>query len=123
MAENQLLAGAATTVITPNLGVSLCGSMSDRFAENVHDDLHARSLVLDNGEAKVALVVLDLIAARKEWLGEIKHQVHSFTGIPLANILISCTHTHSAVTPVPVFQSNVEKDYLKWAVPRVADSV
>jgi hypothetical protein len=122
MPEKQLLAGAAATVITPNLGVSLCGSMQDRRADNIHDDLTARSLVLDNGERRIALVVLDLIAARKEWLGEIKHHIHSHTGIPLANILISCTHTHSAVTPVPVFQSNPDTDFLKWAAPRVADS-
>jgi hypothetical protein len=123
MPEKELLAGAATAVITPNLGVSLCGSMQDRLAENIHDDLHARSLVLDNGEARLALVVLDLIAARKEWLSEIKHQVHSYTGIPMAHVLISCTHTHSAVTPVHVFQSNPNSAYLKWAGPRVADSV
>jgi hypothetical protein len=123
MPEKQLLAGAATAVITPPLGVSLAGSMTDRTAEVIHDELHARSLVLDNGDTKIALVVLDLIAARKEWLSEIKHQINSFTGIPMAHILISCTHTHSAPTPAPVFQSNVEKDYLKWAGPRIADSV
>jgi hypothetical protein len=123
MPEKQLLAGAATAVITPPLGVSLCGHMIDRAAENIHEELHARSLVLDNGETKLALVVLDLIAASKEWLSEIKHQISSFTGIPMAHILISCTHTHSGPTPVPVFQSNVEKDYLRWAGPRVADSV
>jgi hypothetical protein len=123
MADKQLLAGAATSVITPSLGASLCGATQDRRAENVHDDLHARCLVLDNGEARIALVVLDLIAARKEWLGEIKHQVHGHTGIPLSHILISCTHTHSAPTPVNVFQSNPEKDYLIWAAPRVADCV
>src|SRR5713226_6008226 len=123
MPEKQLLAGAATAVITPTLGVSLCGSMLDRSAANIHDELHARSLVLDNGETRLALVVLDLIAARKEWLSEIKHQVHSFTGIPMTNVLISCTHTHSAPTPVNVFQSNAEKKYLEWAGPRVADAV
>jgi hypothetical protein len=123
MADKQLLAGAAVSVITPNLGVSLCGSMQDRRAETVHDDLGARSLVLDNGDTRIALVVLDLIAARKEWLGEIKHQIHGFTSIPVANILVSCTHTHSAVTPVAAFQSNPEKDYLKWAASRVADGV
>ncbi|MCS6850001.1 MAG: hypothetical protein NZ700_02390 [Gemmataceae bacterium] len=123
MAERQLLAGAATAVITPNLGVSLAGSMQDRTATNIHDDLHARCLVLDNGETRLAFVVLDLIAARKDWLSEIKHQIQGFTGIPMGNILISCTHTHNAVTPVPVFQSNPEKEYLKWAGPRIADAV
>jgi hypothetical protein len=123
MAEKQLLAGAATAVITPPLGVSLCGSMSDRSALMIHDDLHARCLVLDDGETRIALVVLDLIAARKEWLGQIKHQIHGFTSIPLDHILISSTHTHSAPTPVDVFQSNTEKAYLHWAGQRVADGV
>src|SRR5262249_37517209 len=123
MPEKQLLAGAATAVITPTLGVSLCGHMLDRTAETIHDDLHARTLVLDSGDVKLALVVLDLIAARKEWLGEIKHQIHGYTGIPMAHILISCTHTHSAPTPVNVFQSKADTEYLKWAAPRVADSV
>lgn len=123
MADKQFRAGAAVAVITPNLGVSLCGSMQDRQAQNIHDDLSARSLVLDNDEQRIALVVLDLIAASKDWLGQIKHQIHGFTGIPLSNILISCTHTHSAVTPVPIFQSQPEKAYLQWAAPHVADSV
>jgi hypothetical protein len=123
MPERQLRAGAATSVITPHLGVSLCGSMQDRAAETVHDELHARALVLDNGDTRLALVVLDLIAAGKEWLGAIKHQVSGFTGIPMGHVLISCTHTHSAPTPVNVFQSNAEKDYLDWAGTRVADVV
>jgi hypothetical protein len=123
MPDRQLHAGAAVAVISPNLGVSLCGSMQDRRAEHLHDDLCARALVLDNGETRLALVVLDLIAATKQWLGEIKHEIHGHTNIPLSNILISCTHTHSAVTPVNVFQSNADTTYLRWAGPRVADAV
>lgn len=123
MADKQLRAGAATAVITPALGVSLCGSMTGRAAEHIHDELHTRCLVLDNGETRIALVVLDLIAATKDWLGEIKHQIHGFTGIPLANILISCTHTHSGPVTVTVFQSNTEKAYLAWAGSRVVDCV
>jgi neutral ceramidase len=123
MGERLLRAGAATAVITPNLGVSLCGSLLDRRAENIHDDLYARCLVLDNGQARLALVLLDLIAARKEWLGEIKHQISGFTGIPMSHILISCTHTHSAVTPVEIFQSNPDANFLRWAAPRISDCV
>jgi neutral ceramidase len=123
MPGKELHAGAATAVITPNLGVSVCGSMQDRRAEHLHDDLTARCLVLDNGTIRLALVVLDLIAARKEWLTEIKHMISGFTKIPLGNILISCTHTHSAVTPVDVFQSNTDANYLKWAAPRISDGV
>src|SRR5262245_18790267 len=123
MGERQLQAGAAVLSITPNLGVSLNGSMQDRRAEHIHDELYARCLVLDNGETRVVLVLLDLLAARKDWLGEIKHQINGFTNIPLTNILISCTHTHSAVSAVEVFQSNPDAAWLRWAGPRVADCV
>jgi neutral ceramidase len=123
MPERELLAGAATAVLMPNLGVSVCGSMQDRRAEHLHDDLTARALVLDNGSAKIALVVLDLFAAKKDWLGEIKHQISGFTKIPMANIAISCTHTHSAVATVDMFQTNADANYMKWAAPRVADCV
>lgn len=123
MSDKQLLAGAATTCITPALGVSLCGAMQDRAAENVHDELHARCLVLDNSETRLALVVLDLIAARKEWLSEVTHVVTSLAGIPANHVLLCCTHTHSAATPVAFFQSNPAKEYLQWAAPRVADAV
>ena len=123
MPDKELLAGAAVASITPNLGVSVCGSMQDRRAEHLHDDLSARALALDNGSNKVVLVVLDLIAAKKEWLGEVKHQIAGYTKIPLANICISCTHTHSAVSPVDVFQSNTDTNYLKWAASRISDCV
>jgi hypothetical protein len=123
MPERQLRAGAAAAVITPELGVSLCGSLMDRRAASIHDDLHARCVVLDNGENRIALVVLDLLAARKEWLGEIKHQVHGQINLPLANILISCTHTLHAPSAVDLFQSNTDTGYLRWAATRVADVV
>jgi neutral ceramidase len=63
MADKILFSGAATSVISPSLGVSLCGSMQDRAAQTIHDELQARCLVLDNGTARLALVVLDLCLA------------------------------------------------------------
>ena len=48
MADKQLLAGAAASVITPSLGASLCGSMQDRTAVSVHDV---------SGSAKFGIVV------------------------------------------------------------------
>jgi neutral ceramidase len=123
MAEKHMKAGAATACITPGLGTSLAGSMTDRTAEMIHDELTARCLVLDNGETRLALVVLDLIAADKKWLAEIRHQITSFTSIPISNICISCTHTHSAPTPVDLFQSTAARKYLEWAGPRIVDAV
>ena len=56
----DLRAGAAKVDITPAMGVSLDGSISKNGpATSVHDRLHARCLVLDDGGTKIALVVCD----------------------------------------------------------------
>src|SRR4051812_10516080 len=52
-------AGAATTNISPWLGLSINGNMHDHKTEHVHDELHARALVLDDGETRLAIVVAD----------------------------------------------------------------
>ena len=55
----KLRAGESTYNITPSLGCSLAGSMRNRIADEVHDELHVRSLVLDNGSTRLALAVVD----------------------------------------------------------------
>src|SRR5438067_478884 len=46
-------AGAATSNITPRLGSSINGGMRDVTALHVHDELHARCLVLDDGRSRI----------------------------------------------------------------------
>ena len=55
-----LRAGAYAMGITPTrFPVSSSGSMTHRTVDNAHDPLHARCLVLDNGETKIAMVTSD----------------------------------------------------------------
>src|SRR5262245_36471314 len=63
---NEFRAGAATSNITPRLGSSLNGGMSDRKATHVHDELHARCLVLDDGKTMLALAVCDMCMIPRE---------------------------------------------------------
>src|SRR5438093_1249033 len=89
-------AGAATSNITPWLGVSINGNMHDHIATNVHDELHARCIVLDDSETLLALVVADSCMIPREVLDEAKRLASERTGIATSNMLISATHTHSA---------------------------
>jgi len=41
-------AGAATSNITPGLGIDIVGGFLPFTATHIHDELHARCLVLDN---------------------------------------------------------------------------
>ncbi len=116
-------AGAAKLDITPPLGCSLAGHMADRRATYVHDALHARSLVMDDGSTKVAIVVCDVIAIAQKDVSEAKRLIAEQTGIPPECVLIAATHTHTGPTPVPCFQSDPDPEYLDFLVTRIADSV
>ena len=116
-------AGAAKSNITPPLGVSLVGSMRDRKATHVHDELHARSLVLDDGKTRIAIVVCDLLALDKAAVVRAKKLIQEHTGIPTDHVLIAATHTHTGPATVPVFQCDPEQDYIDWLVVRIADTV
>jgi hypothetical protein len=123
MTENALRAGAATSNITPPLGVSINGGMSDRLAEHIHDELHARCLVLDNGQTKLAIVACDSCMLPQSILNQAKHLAHGHTGIPMDQMLISATHTHSAPASTGVFQSEPNEAYTKTLGVQIADGI
>jgi hypothetical protein len=116
-------AGAATSNITPQLGVSLNGQMHDRAAAHIHDELHARAIVLDDGDDRLALVVCDSCMIPGAIIEAAKHQAHEATGLPLDRMLVSATHTHSAPSVAAVFQSEPCDEYAEFLALRIADAI
>jgi hypothetical protein len=121
--SDTLRAGASTSNISPPLGISINGGMSDRTADYIHDELHARSLVLDNGKTRLAIVVCDSCMIPQAVLNRAKHLAHGHTGILMDQMTISATHTHSAPTAGPVFQSEPDPAYLEFLANRIADGI
>jgi len=123
-----LMAGAATSNITPDLGGEVVGGFAPYPCTNIHDELHARCLVLDDGKTKLALVVCDVLGMHRSVSLHARELIEKETGIPAANVLISGTHTHSAVNvlggPVRFYASDLElTDYQKFVARRIADGV
>ena len=121
-----LKAGAATSNITPPLGGSIVGGFKPYPATHIHDELHARCLVLDNGGQKLALVVCDLLGMHRCVSDEARKLIQAETGIPRENVLISATHTHSACTALGAgrYQTQQEPDeYQRFVARRIADGV
>ena len=121
--KKQLRAGAATSNITPPLGVSINGSFQDAKAAYIHDELHARCLVLDNGDTRIAFVVVDSCLIPREIFDDAKRMIQEQTGLPPDHVLISSTHTHSAPSSVSIYQSEAVKDYLPFLKMRIVDTV
>jgi hypothetical protein len=97
-ASRRLMAGAATSNITPPLGELIVGNWTPVPATHVHDELQARCLVLDDGQTRVAIVVADNVGIPRRVLDEAKRLAHQGSGLPVERILIASTHTHSATT-------------------------
>ena len=123
MPAKQLLAGAALSNITPPLGISINGGMSDRRAEHIHDELQARCLVLDDGDSLIGIVVCDSCMIPGELHDAAKHLAHGFTSLLPDRILISATHSHSCPTVAGVFQSDPDDAYQEFLVTRIADGL
>ena len=116
-------AGAATSVITPPLGISINGGMRDRRATHIHDELHARCLVIDNGDVRLAIVACDSCVIPRHLFDEAKALTAARTRIRPDRLLLCATHTHTAPTAAPVFQSEPDDAYLRLFARRIADGI
>jgi hypothetical protein len=116
-------AGAATSNITPKLGTSINGNMRDVRAGHVHDELHSRCLVLDDGKTRLAFAITDSCMLPREVTDEARRYVREETGIPEDHILISATHSHSCGTSAAVFQSEPDAEYPRYVARKIADGI
>jgi hypothetical protein len=121
--EGAFRAGAATSNISPWLGLSINGNMHDHKAEYVHDELHARALVLDDGKSRLAIVVCDSCMIPREIVAEAKERIRDRTGLVPDHVLISATHAHSCPAAAAVFQSDPDVHYRQFLALRLADAV
>ncbi|MFK5924462.1 MAG: neutral/alkaline non-lysosomal ceramidase N-terminal domain-containing protein [Verrucomicrobiota bacterium] len=111
-------AGAATSNITPPLGSPVAGAGSTVPTNNVHDELHARALILDDGKTRFALVVCDSSGISATICEKAREFIAANETIQIApeNVMISATHTHSG----PNANADNYRDFL---ARRIADSV
>ena len=91
----SLLAGAAELDITPPVGYRMAGYFNERFSTGVHDPLHTRAIVLQQGRERVALVFSDLVGVTLDLTSKARVLASKQTGIPVANIVICGTHSHT----------------------------
>ena len=122
----QLRAGASVSDITPGLGESIVGGFSPFPSKDVHDNLSARTVVIDDGKTKIALVVCDLLGFHRSVSVEARRLILAQSGIRPENVLISATHTHSASSALGVagYRTEIQLDeYQKFVAKRIADGV
>jgi hypothetical protein len=94
LAHAELKVGVGKAIITPDPLLPVSGGVGPgRPSTGKQGELHARAMVFQQGETKVAVVELDLLGFPSILCARVHKQVPR---IPADNILIGSTHTHSA---------------------------
>lgn len=113
-AKPTFRAGAATANITPPLGELIVGSFEPFPATEIHDELHARCLVLDDGKTRLAIVICDNLGIPRNVLDVSRKALEESVGLPQSNILIAATHTHSATTAYSANRMDLNAELTKY---------
>ncbi len=115
--------GCSHATITPPPGAFLAGfGAREERARGVHDDLHARALVLEHARERAALVVCDLCELDAGFVADARLRIQARTGIPAASVMLAATHTHAAPATFALYSPAPEPAWLNGLADRVADA-
>ncbi len=93
---NSCRAGAATRNINPEIGSFLPGQLHNRRMTHVRDPLEINMLYIANRNSGICLVSMDSAGIfNMAQLNEMRAIISRVTGLPVSNITISSTHTHT----------------------------
>ena len=117
-------AGVFAVDVTPTeFPVIINGYFQERSADRAYDRLMSRAVILDDGETRIAIVVVDSLMLPRPMLDQAKQIAAQATGIPVDRMLISATHTHSAASAMPCLGSRADANYVRFLPDQIAKSI
>jgi len=104
----------------------IAGFGNKRAANGVHDDVWSRTMVIDDGQTRIALVALDAIGFRIDDVIDARERIPEEAGIDYT--LICSTHDHESFDLLGIWggsilKSGVNKEYLEVVKNRIVTSV
>ncbi|OGR98822.1 MAG: hypothetical protein A3G85_08620 [Elusimicrobia bacterium RIFCSPLOWO2_12_FULL_39_28] len=106
--------------------VWLGGNQNGRFALGAHDDLWAKSLIVESSQTSLILISLDLIGFLFDEVDSIQTAISEKWGIPAEQIFIASTHNHSGPDTIGLWGesgSGKNSEYLSFVKAQVLKSV
>ena len=97
MEEKRLYVGYAAGKITPPIGNNLPGyGSAPRPSVGIIDDLYVYAVAFSDGENKAILFNCDMLGVFSAGSDRIREKVGERVGIPVENVMIACTHSHTS---------------------------
>ncbi len=132
-AGGEFRAGAAAVDVSPRVLPAIRnGGFIEATSTRVDDPLHARCLVLADGQTMLAIAIVDSCMVPRDGCDEIKRRVEEQTkrgaeprpALPASRILIAATHTHSAPSLMDhCLGSRQDPAYVDFFIPRVVEGI
>ena len=104
----------------------IAGFSNAKPANGIHDDLWARTMILDDGKTRLSITVLDVIGLPLDHVIDIRKMIPPEAGITYA--IISSTHTHEGPDLLGLwgktpFRSGINKKYLEFVKQQTLRSI
>ncbi|MBN1623849.1 MAG: hypothetical protein JXN10_05155 [Clostridia bacterium] len=91
---NTILAGFSEKDISPEYPVP--GRLGINHIINPHHAIKAKAAAIKRGNERFLFIVLEIVGLTISENTNIRKQINEETGIPIENIVITCTHTHAS---------------------------
>jgi Neutral/alkaline non-lysosomal ceramidase, N-terminal len=106
--------------------VCIAGFGNNRPANGIHDDLWARTMIIDDGKSRIAIVSLDAIGFMNDDVIDVRKRIPSDAGITYT--IISSTHTHEGpdligLWGVSPYHCGINKAHMEYVKNQIAKSI
>ncbi|MBN1109077.1 MAG: hypothetical protein JXR66_00435 [Bacteroidales bacterium] len=106
--------------------VWMAGFSNSRAANGIHDDLWARTMVLDDGQTRLAVVVLDAIGFMNCDVIDVRERIPASAGVTYT--IVVSTHSHECPDLLGLwgkspFKTGVDDDYMEYVKDQAVKSV
>ncbi len=120
--QPKIKVGLGESIITPPIGTPMRGYVRSDVSKGVHDELYARALVIEGADSTaVALISIAVANVSVKYMDAIREGINKQTGIPVDNIVISCTHTHSGPF-IEKSDSSYQKLFINHSIQSAVDA-
>jgi hypothetical protein len=123
-AAAELQVGAAAVDVSPKqFPVLINGGMLSRTASGITAPVKARAVVLDDGQTRIGIVVVDSCMMPRELIDAAKKLAANRTQIKPDRMLISATHTHSAPSSLSCLGTEADTTYTPLLRAGIAEAL
>lgn len=106
--------------------VWIAGFSNSKPANGVHDDTWARTMIIDDGTTRLAIVIIDAIGFMHDDVVDVRKMIPAEAGITYT--LIASTHTHESADLLGLWgksplKSGINPDYMTFVKNQIVKSV